>query len=298
MSSLALQRGGHCIYDMNTRGSILMNQNDTDTYRKTDDGTGILNERISFAIDGYQQITLEELKNSDASLMSRKESKYLMTFDQCLELISGLDGDYMVLDVDECRMSGYETEYYDDDSFTSYHQHHNGKANRYKLRARHYLSSDEYYIEVKEKKNTGVTVKNRIGISESSDMSEEEYDRFLRMSFPYDYHEFHPVISVEYKRVTLVSKKMNERITLDFDLTFKNSEKTYSFPAVVIGEVKMDKSITSSKALTYIRTLGIRERSFSKYCIGVSLIYSHLKHNRFKPNLLFLSRISGSEAIC
>ena len=291
-----LQGEDHCIYDMNIRGSTEMNRNYTD--REPVDETGFLTDRVSSAIDGYGKITLEELKNSDASLMSRKESKYLMTFDQCLELISGLGKDYMVLDVDECKMSGYETRYYDDDSFTTYHQHHNGKSNRYKLRARHYLSSDEHYIEVKEKKNTGVTVKKRIEVSDFSDMTEEEYDMFLRTSFPYDYHEFHPVISVEYKRVTLVSKKMNERITLDFDLTFKNRDQIYSFPAVVIGEVKMDKSVNSSQALDLARALGIRERSFSKYCIGVSLIYKHLKHNRFKPNLLFLSKISGSEAIC
>lgn len=272
--------------------------NTTYSDMKKRDDNGILTDAISSAIKNYRQITLKELKNSDASLMSRKESKYLMTFDQCLELISGLSDDYMVLDVDDCKMSGYETEYYDDESFTSYHQHHNGKSNRFKLRFRHYLSSDERYIEVKEKRNTGDTIKKRIDITNLSDITEEEFDKFLRTTFPYDYHTYHPVISVEYMRLTLVSKKMNERITLDFDLSFRSNEETHSFPAVVIGEVKRDKSVTSSGALTHIRTLGIRERSFSKYCIGISLIYKDLKHNRFKPNLLFLSKISGSEAAC
>jgi len=204
----------------------------------------------------------------------------------------------LILDVDDCRMSGYETEYYDDESFTSYCQHHNGKSNHYKLRFRHYLSSDERYVEVKEKRNTGVTIKKRIDITNLSDVTEEEYDRFMKTTFPYDYHEYHPVISVGYRRVTLVSKLMNERITLDFDLSFRSSEESHSFPEVVICEVKHDKEMHSSKALSTLRALGVRERSFSKYCIGVSLIYKNLKHNRFKPNLLYLSKISGSEAVC
>lgn len=270
------------------------------TYTETEkiDETAILTGRISSAIENFGQITLEELRNSDASLMSRKESKYLMTFDQCLELLSGLSGDYLVLDVEDCKMSGYETEYYDDTSFTTYYQHHNGKSSRYKLRFRHYLSSDERYIEVKEKKNTGLTIKKRIDITNLSDITGEEYDRFLKSSFPYDYNNFHPVISVEYMRVTLVSKQMNERITFDFDLTFRNGEETHSFPGLVIGEVKHDRDLHCSGALALLKALGIRKRSFSKYCIGVSLIYRNLKHNRFKPNLIFLSKISGSEAVC
>ena len=163
---------------------------------KNEKESGILTDAISSAIGCYEQITLEELKNSDASLMSRKESKYLMSFEQCLGLLAGLSDDYMVLDVDDCKMSGYETEYYDDESFTSYYQHHNGKANRYKLRFRHYLSSDESYIEVKEKRNTGDTIKKRIDITNLSDVTEEEYDKFLKATFPYDYPTFPPVFTV------------------------------------------------------------------------------------------------------
>jgi len=65
-----------------TRGSMNMNRKDTDM--NTRDETGILISRISSAIENYGQITLRELKNSDASLMSRVESKYLMKFEQCL----------------------------------------------------------------------------------------------------------------------------------------------------------------------------------------------------------------------
>ncbi|EHQ36559.1 polyphosphate polymerase domain-containing protein [Methanoplanus limicola] len=254
--------------------------------------------KISSGTDNYEIITLDELKRSDASLMSRRESKYLMTFEKCLEIISALSGDYRLLDVEGCTVSGYETVYYDDNSFITYHQHHSGKLNRYKLRTRRYLSSGESYVEIKEKKNTGVTIKKRIETSESGILPKEEQDLFLKSNFPYDYHDFHPVLTTEYSRVTFVSKNYDERITFDFGLTFSNSDDEISLPEVVIAEVKSSRNASYSKALSVMQAFGIRKRSFSKYCIGVSLIYKHLKHNRFKPNLMYLSRISGGEALC
>ena len=34
-----------------------------------------------------------------------------------------------------------------------------------------------------------------------------------------------------------------------------------------------------------MRALGVRPTGFSKYCIGVSMLYPEVKHNRFKPQL-------------
>ena len=264
---------------------------------KKTNGSRFTMQKILSATKSYDKISLSELENSNANLLSRKESKYLMTFEQFLELASVLSGHYRVLDVKDCRVTSYETLYYDNDSFLTYQQHHNGKKNRYKLRVRHYSSSGERYVEIKKKKNNGVTVKKRMKAPDSTEI-EKEYDQFLRSEFPYDYHDFHPVLMIEYRRITFVSRDMNERITFDFDLSYRNDDKEISVPKVVIGEVKRDKSVHDSRAISEIRNLGIRERSFSKYCIGTSLVYEHLKHNRFKANLLYLSRVSGVEATC
>ena len=105
-------------------------------------------------------------------------------------------------------------------------------------------------------------------------------------------------MTTEYSRVTLVSKNYDERMTFDFGLTFSSCDKRISLSGVVIAEVKSGKNPTDSKALSVLQYSGIRKRSFSKYCIGVSLLYENLKHNRFKPNLIYLSRLSGGEALC
>jgi len=244
-------------------------------------------------VRSFEGITLDEVAGAKTQLLNRVESKYLMTAGQCRKLIQALSGSYRVLEVRNTRISGYETRYYDDSSFTTYIQHHNGKGNRYKLRLRHYESSGETYLEVKKKSNKGSTEKRRIQASWTPAGFLPEEERFLGAAFPYDCRGFHPVLVTAYDRLTLVSTEFPERITFDIGISFANGYQSISYPALVIGEIKHDKGAKNTPAQSAIRSMGIQERSFSKYCIGVSLLYGQLKHNRFKPNLLFISGLSA-----
>ncbi|MEI7432831.1 MAG: polyphosphate polymerase domain-containing protein [Methanomicrobiales archaeon] len=249
-------------------------------------------DNFSSALAAFEEITLEELKNSDAQLMSRREKKFLMTFQQCASLVSDLTRSYRALEIEDTRIGRYETMYYDTGSFMIYLQHHNGKANRFKLRFRHYCSTDETYLEVKERQNTGRTVKIRMETDGIPELSEKGPKSFLKSSFPYDSSEFHPVLTTEYSRVTLVSKDFRERITFDLCPSFCQDGTTYSYPGVVVGEIKYDRSLFQSPGLNALRKMGIRKTSFSKYCIGVSLLYNGQKHNRFKQLQLRLKTLS------
>ena len=42
-----------------------------------------------------------------------------------------------------------------------------------------------------------------------------------------------------------------------------------------------------------MRALGIRSTGFSKYCIGIALLYPQVKHNNFKPILRLLDKLTG-----
>ncbi|MDE4907698.1 polyphosphate polymerase domain-containing protein [Methanogenium marinum] len=250
-------------------------------------------------LERFEGITLEELKNSDAQLLNRKERKFLMTRDQFSELLTSLSGSYRVLEVNNSRMSGYSTEYYDTDSFLTYLQHHNGKANRFKLRVRHYLSSGDSYLEIKEKWNTGRTTKKRIQVANDAALSEPTPEAFLTSAFPYDYRAFHPVLTTDYTRVALVARNHPERITFDVNLSFHTDECEYSYPDVVVGEIKHNCPLRESPAGAVLHTMGIRNTSFSKYCTGISLTKTEVKHNRFKKNLLLLDKLSrGGNSTC
>lgn len=255
--------------------------------------------RLALHLDRYETISLGELKHSDAQLLDRKECKFLMGMDQFAELLTCLAPSYRILEVDGDRMSGYRNEYYDTDSFTTYLQHHNGKANRYKLRVRHYLSSNESYLEIKRKLNTGQTVKKRILVDDLPVLSEPEPEAFLASNFPYDSREFHPVLTNRYHRVTLVAKDRPERITFDLFLSYEADGYACAYPELVIGEIKHNCPMRESPAGAALHRLGVHETGFSKYCIGVALSYCRLKHNRFKPKLLLLDKICpGGMCVC
>lgn len=249
--------------------------------------------RILSATQEFGSISLKGLEEAKAGLLIREESKHLMTLEQCLNLLAVLTHSYMVLEVNDSRITRYETLYYDTPSFLTFLQHHNGKGNRYKLRIRRYDSSKETYLEVKKKTSKGTTEKSRIKTRWTTTGFSPDQKEFLESAFPYDSHEFSPVIQTTYDRLTLVSNELPERITFDSNISFLSGQEKRTYPHLVIVEIKHEKGCRSSPALTAIHARGIKKRGFSKYCIGVSLLYDWVKHNRFKPHLLFLSKLTA-----
>lgn len=250
---------------------------------------------LSPVLAAYEGITLDEIRNSDAQLQSRREKKFLMTFEQCVNLISGLSGSYRALDIEHSRIGRYDTMYYDTAPFMTYLQHHNGKANRFKLRFRYYCSTGKTFLEVKERLNTGRTVKKRLETKGTISLTDNGPAEFLESAFPYDFREFYPVLSTEYSRITLVSRDFGERVTFDLGLSFRNNTTFYTYPGVVVGEIKYDRPLFMSQALQGLKMMGIRKTRFSKYCIGVALLYSEQKHNAFKPVRIHLEMLSRGE---
>jgi hypothetical protein len=241
----------------------------------------------------FDPVSLEELENSEARLMSRKEKKFLMTLDQCRGLLSDLKDNYRVLEIGNSKIGRYETVYYDTDTFMMYLQHHNGRAHRYKVRSRFYCSTNKTFLEVKERKNTGRTVKKRLETGAAGPLTEEKPAEFLKNVIPYDITMFHPVLSTIYSRVTLVSKDLVERMTLDLSLSFRNKETGYVLPGIVVGEIKYNGPLSCSRAFSGLKQRGIRKTRFSKYCIGVSFLYSQQKQNRFKQLHMKIDTLAG-----
>jgi len=249
--------------------------------------------RMLSATRDFGSISLKGLEEAKAELLSRVESKHLMTLEQCLGLLAGLSNSYLVLEVNNSRITRYETLYYDTPSFLTFLHHHNGRGNRCKLRIRRYDSSQETYLEVKKKNSKGTTEKNRIKTRWTTAGFSPEQKEFLESAFPYDHREFFPVVKTVYDRLTLVSTESPERITLDSNVSFQSGQEQKIYPGLVIVEIKHEKGARASPALSAVHAMGIRKRGFSKYCIGVSLLYDWVKHNRFKPNLLLLSKLDS-----
>ena len=102
-------------------------------------------------LDTFQGHSLFE--QNRAALMSRTDSKHLLPISKLHEFLCALTEDYSILNAFGRRIFNYQTTYFDDYKIRFYHEHHNGKLNRHKVRFRHYVESDNGFLEVKFKNN-------------------------------------------------------------------------------------------------------------------------------------------------
>jgi hypothetical protein len=114
---------------------------------------------------------------------------------------------------------------------------------------------------------------------------------FLVDKYPYSAIELVPALWNTYTRITLVSKGHCERVTLDLDLAFGWHGQKIAMPSTVVAEVKQDGATHDSDFITLMRQMGVRKRGFSKYCVGVSLLYPEVKHNRFRAVQRLMERL-------
>lgn len=252
---------------------------------------------LKVALRGYLRCNLESMENS--KLMNRVDTKYILPRSYLYKLLHELQGKYCVLDINGEQVFTYENQYYDTEDFEFFRKHHNGKQNRYKVRSRSYLETGSSFLEVKFKNNKSRTIKKRIEIaSDDSDKSNQVV--FLQNQFE-DYG-LEALIKSQYSvynRLTLVNEVSQERVTLDFNLSYKKGENDpyeVKLDNLCIAELKQGNKNIRSDFAALMRRYCLQPISFSKYCIGCSLLYPQtLKSNRFKPILREINRIAGCQ---
>jgi SPX domain protein involved in polyphosphate accumulation len=195
------------------------------------------------------------------------------------------------LEVGGRRLQHYQTLYFDTQDMSLYQQHHSDRRNRYKVRERVYVDSDLAFLEIKHKVNANTTVKSRMQTRELRPQIARDAEPFLHAHYPYQVEALEPKLLNTFERITLVSKHSVERITIDVGLRFLWNGADVSLAGIAIAEVKQDGFSNDSAFVQQMRALGVRPTGFSKYCIGVSMLYPEVKHNRFKPQLNHIDRL-------
>lgn len=233
------------------------------------------------ALPFFSPITISELGN--ALLMERVDRKYHLPLKSLDDLLTPLIPYYNVLEVGGHRLTTYDTFYYDTDSLDCYHQHHNQRGARFKVRHRHYVESSTAFWEVKARNNKKRTLKTRIS-SELNAFESQEFQQLIRTHSPFQVDMLRPGLQVKYQRITLVNPFTAERITIDLHLQFVLGEQTCAFPGLVIVEVKQNK-FSDSPMVSALRRLNIRPGGLSKYCFGLAYLNPDLKQNLFKLRL-------------
>lgn len=247
-------------------------------------------EQITPIVDKFSPITLAEM--DAVKLMNRIDTKYIVSANRLVDLLEEAKEKYRILEIDGCRELLYRTTYFDTKDSKMYNAHQNGKLNRYKIRTREYVVSGIHFLEVKFKNNKGRTVKNRVKRSEGALSFKDSEAGFLEEASPFSVDDLRPKLWNKFIRLTLVHHQAQERITIDFNLSFNNEEgKELVLPKLSIIEVKQAKYTADSDFLQILKKNGIYEKRISKYCVGSALLYPELKHNRFKEKLMIIDKL-------
>jgi hypothetical protein len=244
----------------------------------------------------FDPISLDQMEA--VALLNRTDTKFVLTTRQLKQALAAVQPDYWMLSVEGQRLHHYRTLYFDSPDFGLYTSHVNGRADRYKVRSREYTSTRKSYLEVKHKTNKDRTIKDRLPTAHPVVQMTYEAENWLHGVFPYDTCALEPKLWNTFTRLTLVSKHFCERVTLDVDLTYYSNNRVATLDGLAIAEVKLDRAGCSSPFLALMRAQKIHPRGFSKYCIGVSMLYDQVKKNSMKPRLLWLGKISTGAIYC
>tara|TARA_B110001452_G_scaffold265621_1_gene270641 strand:- start:254 stop:979 length:726 start_codon:yes stop_codon:yes gene_type:complete len=188
-------------------------------------------------ISNFDKISLDEMNG--VSLMKRVDTKFILTESQLSEILSQIQEDYKILEIDGERLMEYSTLYFDTQNKICYKDHHNGKAKRFKIRMRKYLVSDICFLEIKKKNNLGITNKTRTRIKDFETILSSQSKEFISDS-QINNLLLEPVLYNNFNRMTLVNKYFSERVTIDTNLSFRLEGKEKKLDKLIVIEVKQE----------------------------------------------------------
>lgn len=229
-----------------------------------------------------KQIPFETLGGD--TLLDRFDTKYLLAAPRVPVILEAAGESYGVVTYGGRSISRYRTSYYDTQDFVFYRDHWIGRLPRVKVRVRRYLDSDLSFLEVKWKTPRGRTFKIR------ERFYDDWTDAVCRLqnspqaecfrSIPWE--QLLEVVTIDYDRITLLSPDSKERVTIDLALQCRNGQSEIAYSDMAIVEVKQER-LSRAGITDLLRRERIRERSFSKYCLCVAMLYpNHVKTHNFR----------------
>jgi hypothetical protein len=253
-----------------------------------------MNELLTNILHRFHGIGLEEL--SRAPLMNRTDEKFAFHLTELPEILGLMEPHYDVLNIDGKVIFAYTSQYFDNAEYRFFNDHHRAIPNRFKVRIRTYLDTNASFLEVKEKIK-GRTDKRRISVKGFTEQFHDEERDFLAARLR-ESVDLKPVMVNSYRRITLVNKTSEERLTIDFDITNGTldapASKDQSLAAIVIAELKQPKLDRTSPFYQLMKSRRIRPFRISKFCFGMMDLYgtSVIKSNNFKAKRLFIQKLT------
>jgi len=247
------------------------------------------NYNLLNSLKNYNKINLDDLNS--VGLLNRQDTKFIFHQDQLVSILKEAESFYNILDINNKQVFEYDTTYYDTEELIFFNQHKNGKKKRFKIRIRKYSSTKDIFFEIKIKNNKNKTIKERFIFDGDIRNLSKEVRGFTFDTIGFSLDRLKPILKVNFFRITLASKNLEERMTIDMGLKVKNETVSENFNKLVIAEIKQSRYNPKSNFIKILRKFKIHQSKFSKYCIGLIHTKNNLKYNRFKPELFKINKI-------
>ena len=248
-------------------------------------------EKIDQIISSYNPISLSEMEN--VKLMNRTDTKFVFQFDKLPKLLKRLQEYYFVLEINGHRKHAYKSLYFDTNDRKFYHDHHNNRVNRNKVRFREYVDTGGIFLEIKSKNNKGRTIKKRKEV-ENICTTLSNKDKSYINDIIGESIEVHAKQWINFTRITFVHKEKKERVRIDINLDFKDVVKEKGdLKEIIIAEVKQERMSRSSDFIRIAKEMSIFPFRLSKYCMSTIHLEPAIKKNRFKKKVLFINKLKS-----
>ena len=233
-------------------------------------------------------IGVEELVGR-AAFLCRMDRKYLVERAHVPGILSELDPQTRVLDIEGMRTQSYHSTYLDTPDLAGYHSAATRRRRRFKVRTRTYVESDLCFLEVKTRGPRGQTVKHRIPRASAQvawrglTAPEQEWvDRELSPlgRGPGTAATLEASLVVTYRRATLLMADGAGRATIDSDLEWVAPRgPALVCPDLVIIETKSGSRPSDLDHLLWAS--GHRPAPVSKYATALAAVDPSLPANRW-----------------
>ena len=244
-----------------------------------------------FPSDIFDPATQELLEQR--ALLKRVDTKFVCHQRHLQGFCESLRSEYQAVQSGNTSHAPYRTIYWDTKERKSLIDHHRGRRPRFKVRIRHHLAREMTFLEVKASRSKGKTAKERIDLPfATEDLTHAQLADRLSAHSDIPAADLRPSMWVEFRRMTLVGVHVNERITIDTELVFKDENGEQALPDLAILEVKQRRRDHHSPSMKVLRAKQFTEMSLSKYVTGAQYLWPEIRLNRYKPNLREIHRIT------
>ncbi|HMO06996.1 MAG TPA: polyphosphate polymerase domain-containing protein [Paracoccaceae bacterium] len=244
---------------------------------------------IAECLPRFRPVDLAAL-NAKAAMLERIDQKYVCSAERLAPAFADFADHFDMLEIGGLRAFTYDTRYFDSPDARAYHDHHQGRRKRCKVRVRHYVEAGQTWLEVKLKDRRAMTVKKRLRLERMVDVLDARAMDFVatewRALYETDFGPaLAPVLDMTYRRLTLVARKGGERMTVDTGLSFDSGSGQVAVPGgTFVLETKSANGRGHADAILRCHHMQPTPR-VSKYCVGMAATAQVSRRNRFLPAL-------------